>query len=147
MDDLDYRRAADARHAENRARFAQVNARFAQTGFGSMEFADPVDFGLTFIDEPYVSTGHSIDVDELGVDDSDETPTLPQITSYVVEWSRDDRGFYVGAWCAGTVTYAPTSSDPADTAEIEGAREQATVKHMFTFSATAIKDIPIDVTN
>ena len=85
MNDIELRRAADARHHENRARLAWSWGRFDSTGSGSVEFEDAVDFGLTFIEQPYVSTGHSVDTDELaellGLDEG-VAPTLPQVTSY-----------------------------------------------------------------
>ena len=138
MNDLERRRAADARHHENRARLAMAYARFDSEGSGSMEFEDGVDFGLTFIEQPYVTTGHVIDLDELaealGLDEG-VTPPIPQVSSYVTEWQIDDRGFYVGAWCAAVVS---------DMALPEGVT--VSIQHHFTFSAVAIKDVPIDVT-
>lgn len=146
MDDVEYRRAADARNRENRARLAQVGARFTQTGEGSIEFEDAVDFGLTFVEEPYVITGHIIDIEGLRLND-DDTPDLPQVSSYVVEWDRDDRGFYVGAWCAGVVTYPVVDAGTVDGAAAQVARAQTIVRHLFTFAAIAIKDVPLDVTD
>ena len=143
MDDLELRRRADARHHENRARLAHAYARFATEGVGSAQFEDVVDFGLTFIEKPFVAVGAEVDLDALaealGLDEEDEAIPMPHVSSYVVEWDRDERGFYVGAWCAGVVTF-PTGSAtvPADFV--------LEVTHNFTFSGVALKDIPIDAT-
>ena len=139
--DIETRRAADARHRENRGRLATAHARFETTGTGSTQFEDSVEFGLTFIERPFVSMGYTIDIDALaealGIDEEDSEVPLPQVTSYVVEWDQDERGFFTGAWCAAVVAFAPDVVLP------EGFL--VAVNHHFTFAATAIKDVPVDV--
>lgn len=141
MNDLERRRAADARHHENRARLAHAWARFETEGVGSAQFEDEIEFGLTFLDRPYVSTGASVDLDALAetlaLDEEDLEIPLPTVSAYVVEWSRDERGFYTGCWCAAVVTL-PGATLP------EGG--QLIIEHNFTFSGVALKDVPVDLT-
>ena len=138
---LESQRAEQVRHRENSARLAMAFAKFESQGQGTVEFEERVDFGLTFIQEPYITYGCQIDLDEfaelIGVAESD-TPVLPQSTGYVTEWDIDDRGFYTGAWMAATV-FDPTGVLPTGV--------EMLVNHHFTFTAVAIKDVPLDVTD
>lgn len=134
------RDAERARHAENAARLAQAYWKFDSTGQGAIEFGDRVDFGLTFIEEPFVSFGAQLDLDALGdllVTDPSETPKMPMVSGFVTAWDQDDRGFYVGAWCAVHVFFPTYTAVAADVA--------VEMSHHFTFTAIAIKDVPIDV--
>lgn len=140
-DELDRARAELARHRENSARLALAFARFETTGQGTLQFEERVDFGLTFIEEPFITYGCQIDMDDLADQldlDEDETPTLPQATGYVTEWDTDDRGFYTGAWVAATV-YDPTGKIPTSV--------DIAIDHHFSFQAVGMKDIPLDVTD
>lgn len=140
FDGLESRRADIERHEENAARVAEAYARFQSTGLGSIEFEERVDFGLTFTEEPYLSCGHQIDLDDL--DDLLEneagttTPPMPLCTGYVTSWDRDDRGFYVGAW-VGVVAWYPYEANIRPDVEIE-------MSHHYTFKAIAMKDVPIE---
>lgn len=142
FDDVDRRAAEQDRNRENSARLAKAFAKFHSTGQGSIEFEDHVDFGLTFIEEPYVTYGSTIDLDGLGElldTEPGETPPLPLASGMVTEWDQDDRDFYVGCWTAVRITFQPADAvDPALEVEME---------HHFTFTAVAIKDVPLDVRN
>lgn len=140
-DYLEAARAEQIRHRENSARLAQAFAKFESTGQGTVEFEERVDFGLTFIEEPYITYGCQLDLDELANllnTEESGTPVLPQATGYVTEWDIDERGFYTGAWMAATV-YDPTGALSTGV--------ELVVNHHFTFSAIAIKDVPLDVTD
>lgn len=141
------------RHEENSARLAQVNAKYATTGQGSIQFTRRVDFELTFIEEPYMSYGCRIDVDELAellnIDSGLNDPVpLPLSTGYVVEWDRDERDFYIGAWVGARVYFPPDSaippvpSDPA-LAMIVPYDTPVSLAHYFNFHGVAMKDIPL----
>lgn len=123
------------RHRENQGRLATVNARCRTVGMGTIEYGEVVDFGLTFVEQPFVSSGCEIDLDAvrdaLTLGD-DEYPQLPQVTTYVTEWDQDDRNFYVGAYIGVVVEY-PAGVDV--TTEIE-------IFHHLSFTGVAIKDIP-----
>lgn len=138
---LDEQRGELARHRENAARVAMAFARFETLGQGTLEFEERVDFGLTFIEEPFVSYGCQLDLDVLasaiGLEDG-ATPPLPQSTGFVTEWDVDERGFYVGAWVAAAV-FDATGLIPTDVSVV--------IDHHFTFQAIAIKDIPLDLTD
>lgn len=140
--DLERRRAADERHRQNKARLAQAYARYQTDGTGSEQFEDPVDFGLTFLERPFISVGHILDLDELaeelGLDEEDPEIPIPLATTYVVEWDRDDNGFYVGAWCAARVSFDTETQAALDP------DFRVTIQHHLTFSAIAMKDVPPD---
>lgn len=140
MDGVERRRAEVERHRENSARPAESYAKFETFGQGFIEFEERVDFGLTFIEEPYVSYGAKMDLDELGELlglDAAVTPPVPMTTGMVTDWDLDDRGFYVGAW-VGVRTYFPPVDAVASDLDVH-------IYHHFIFTAIAIKDIPLDV--
>ena len=142
-DDLIIEREAElARHRENKGRQAGVFASYETTGYGAVEFEDPVEFGLTFIQRPWMSFGCEIEPDHirdlLELADGDELPCMPQVTGYVTAWDLDDARNYVGAWVAVTVTW-PTDTVPAIPIDA-----QIDVTHFFTFSAIGLKTIPVD---
>ena len=142
FDDLERRVAEKEAIRENSARLASAYAQYKSTGQGSIEFGKRVDFGLTFVERPFVAYGAVCDLDELGELlnlPSSESPSIPLCTGMVTEWDRDDRGFYVGAWVGCRVFFMPTDRVPLDA--------QVVVRHHFSFQAIAIKDVPIDVTD
>lgn len=138
FDDLEARRAEIERHQENSGRLAEAFARFESVGLGSMEFGERVDFGLTFIEEPFMSYGAAIDLDALdemlGNEASSITPAIPIATGVVTDWDRDDRGFYVGAWVGVRIWY-PYEDSIWEQSEVE-------MQHHYTFKGVAIKDVP-----
>lgn len=142
FDDLEYRRSETARHRENSARLAQEYHKFWSTGSGFMEFEDAAEFDITFIEEPYMHYGCQVDIDELAdalnVEPGD-TPPLPTCTGFVTDWDLDDRGFYLGAFLAVSVTW-PTVSTVTIPPDLT-----VRIKHHFTFTAVGIKDVPIDI--
>lgn len=139
--EIERRRGEVERHRENSARQASAFARYRATGIGSIEFEDAVDFGLTFIEQPFLSVGYAIDTDELsevlGVAEDDIAP-LPIVAGMVTDWEIDERGFYTGAY-VGAVVYFP----PNDYVNIEPDAE-VNVEIHYTFTATALKDIPTE---
>lgn len=139
-EEAEYRRQELDRHKENAARLAQAYAEFDSTGQGSIEYERRIDFGLTFIEKPYVAYGAELDLealdDLLGKESEDNgVPALPMCAGYVTEWDRDDRDFYVGCWVAARVNF-PTYPVVDATVEVQ-------VTHHFTFSAIAMKDVPV----
>lgn len=128
--------AENYRNRENRGRRAGVFANFTTTGSGVVEFADMVQFGLTYIQRPWVSYGATINMDSvrdvLGIEGDDPVPALPVSMGYVTEWAQDNAGNYVGAWVAVSIFF-PT-----------GAVGDIEMEHDFTFDAVAIKDVPFD---
>lgn len=151
-DDVEYRRVEYERHEENSARLAHAYARFTSTGQGSIEFERRVDFDMTFVERPYVAHGHFVDLDTLEEQQDLETgdgPILPLVTAYVTDWDTDDRGFYVGCWCAVRVFYpdAYIVMDLEVAVPIIDSMMPVKIEHDFTFSGTALKDIPMDLTD
>lgn len=140
--DVERRIAEKEAIKENTARLASAYARYRSTGQGSKEFGRRADFGLTFIERPFVSYGCYIDTDELGdqlgLPGGADVP-LPLVSGFVTDWDRDDRGFYVGAWVGCRVYFPPT--------DLVGYDVEVEVQHHFTFQAIAIKDVPIDVSD
>jgi len=132
-------RAENERQRENSARAAFAYAEYNSVGQGPFEFEKRADFGLTFVTEPIVAYGATIDLDALSDMlnvDPGITPPIPLISGMVTEWDQDDKGFWTGAWVAVRVHFPPTDLvDPA---------LQIRCGHHFTFSAVAMKDIPLD---
>jgi hypothetical protein len=152
LEDLDYRREVAERHRENAARHAQAFARFTSTGQGSVEYAERVDFDLTFIEEPIVAYGCFVDADELADLQNRSDVVLPNCTGFVTEWDKDERDFYVGCWVAARVHF-PLEDFQEETEIILGETpfptintdmNQAVVKHFFTFQGVAMKDVPVE---
>lgn len=115
---------------ENSTRLAQSYAVYTTTGWG--EFKDPtvINFSCTFIEEPMVSHGYSLNGDLL------VSTRYPRAFGFVFKWRQDNRDFYTGAWVATVVEtqsyYIPTTVlDPA-----------YSIDHTFIFSGIAIKDLP-----
>lgn len=134
---LNQRLAEQGRHRENRGRLGHAYARFTTTGVGTFEFEDRVEFGMTFVERPFIATGYQIDVDaaEEAAGTSASVYRLPLVTSYITEWDLTDRDHYIGCWVA-TVIYLP---------DYEGASPQVRLHHDFTWSGIALKDVPSDV--
>ena len=124
------RRAALNRNAENKARMAFASGTFFCDGEGLAEFEDAIEFGLAFLERPFVFTGVNFDLDLFDLDDGF---TPPHITAYVVDWEVNEQGFYTAAWCAALVEwgFAPT---PEGEFEID-----------FTFRGIAMKDVDPEV--
>ena len=138
MYDLEQRRADVERHAENTARIAMAFARFSTAGIGSIEFEDRVDFGLTFIEKPFLSIGYELDLDELGETlgiDEEDIPPIPIVTGLVTDWDQDERGFYVGAWVGAVVYFPPGAVTVPGDAQVD-------CEIHYTFTAIAMKDVP-----
>lgn len=142
FEDLERRRGEVERTRENSSRLAEAFAKFETTGQGTIEFEDRIDFGLTFIEEPYMAYGTQIDLDALSelLDvDPGTTPPLPLCSGMVTKWDQDDRDYYLGAWVA-VIVYFP----PGDTIAVP-TTIQPTMQHFFSFTATAMKDVSPDL--
>lgn len=118
--------------AENSARQAFSWESYESTGLGVCEFEDAIDFGLTFIEKPFISYGYN-------VENADELDELPRSTGGVYKWKQDGRGFYIGAHVFVVVDLFSDSVAPTPMFA-----EVPVVTHHFTFTAVAIKDIGAD---
>jgi hypothetical protein len=121
--------------AENSSRLAFAWGTFTSTGWGELAYPEPVDFGLTFVEEPIVAYGFALVGGDKLVDNR-----FPRAQGGVYEWRIDGRGFYIGAHvfaCVETVSALITApyGDPDPNYEL---------KHHFTFSGIALKDIGAD---
>lgn len=139
--DLAQRETDLARDAANKGGPAMANCHVRTKGAGTFAFAKRIDFGLTFIEQPFPMFCSEVDLDdaddygfESGGNTPAGTPSLPQCTGYVTSWDTDDQGNWTGCWVAVSVVFpfTPPSSVP-DTA--------LPIKHYFTFAAVAIKDL------
>lgn len=139
LDDLDKRRGQVEITNENSARLAHAYGTATTTGQGTCQVEDSIEFGTAFVELPHVSHCSVVDIDDLSDLLGVEDPPLPHVSGFVTDWDQDERGFYVGAWVAAKVSF-----DTLDAVDIAA---QPVIEHHFTFSAIAIKDIPIDVTD
>ena len=136
------------RNRENRARLAQVFGGMSSAGQGTFILKKAISFGLTFIEEPFMSHGCRIDIDawEDLIDhavDLDDDPPLPSVTGFVTEWVQDDRDFYVGAHVAVSVWFPVI--DPTATEPFVPIDSQPAIEHYFTFTGVAMKDVEPDL--
>ena len=128
---LEGRREYLRQHSENSTRLATAHARFQTTGWGEVEFENCFIFGVTFVDQPSVSFGYSLQ------EGLDPVPSrFPRAFGFVSQWKLNDKGFYVGAWCAVAVDdrssfIGTTEPDP-----------DYVLEHDFRFEGIAMKDVP-----
>jgi hypothetical protein len=134
-DSIRQHEADDRRHLENSARIASAYGFFSTTGWGEFAFEDCHIFGLTFIEEPSVAYGYSLDGDSL-VD-----LRFPRAWGMVYRWKQDQRGYYVGAWVAIVVD----TLSPATIADVPEDDPGYSLDHSFTFAGIALKDLPTHV--
>lgn len=127
--------ANDRRHLENSARLAEAYGFFDTSGWGEFAFETCHKFGLTFIEEPVIAYGYSLDGDAL-VD-----LRFPRAWGMVYKWKQDVRGYYVGAWVAIVVD----TLSPATIAAVPEDDPGYDLNHTFTFTGIALKDLPTDV--
>jgi hypothetical protein len=125
-----------ARDQANKGGPASAHCHVVTRGAGTFVFTDRIDFGCTFIEEPFPAFASKVDLDDAedkwGLDANNQPP-LPQCTGYVHEWDLDEKGNWVGAFVTVRVT------DP-DAAPLTG--DNLAIRHYFTFFAVAIKDLP-----
>lgn len=130
-----------ARHRENHGRMASASTVVNTTGVGVIEFDDPIEFGLIFVDQPRVHYGSFVDADDLRnvaeLGPNDPLP-LPRVSGSVVAWDQDENDHYVGAWVAVSIT-----SDLVDIDQLDAIG----VSHHFDFHGVALKVVPVDPTD
>lgn len=141
--DLIQRETDLARDAANKGGPALVSCHVTTEGQGAFAFANRIDFGLTFVEQPFPMFCSELDLDD--AEDAEwltgtvldsgargDTPCLPQCSGYVTSWDKDDHGNWIGCWVAVMVTYP---------VPVEAADPLVAMTHYFTFSAVAIKDL------
>jgi hypothetical protein len=125
-------RAQQAREhqtATNSARHATSFAFLRTTGSGELRHPEVLAFDCTFIHQPSIAHGFTLDGDTL-IEGS-----FPRVTAGVHRWRRNRIGHYTGAWVyvvvdvPGGITLAPGDLGYA-------------LGHTFTFAGTAMKDLP-----
>jgi hypothetical protein len=127
-----------ARHRENHGRMAHVSATADTDGIGVVEFEDPIQFDVLFIEEPRVHYGSYCNADDLRIAadllPNDPLP-LPTMSGSVTEWDQDENDHYVGCWVAVSV-YHPTLLI-----------DSLAVTHHFNFHGIALKVVGHDPTD
>lgn len=138
----------DTQVAENSARGAWAWGNVHTKGWGQMVLPEPIMFGVTFTEQPFVSYGFALDDDEQLVEDR-----YPRCSGGVLRWVKTTEDFYVGAYVIITVATA----DPmlAAQAWVDASLSETgttlpdsyksdpsyDLTHSFTFQAMAIKDV------
>lgn len=112
--------------AENATRLARVAVTFLSTGYGEVQLATPIDFGVTFIEEPTVTCGWTIEPGTNLV-----AGAFPNCSAGVWRWKTQQRHspsapkeYWVGAYLFMVVD---SNSQPYN------------LRHNFVFEGTAIK--------
>jgi hypothetical protein len=121
--------------AENSSRLAFAFGTFTTTGWGEVRIEECLSFGLSFVNKPFI--GSSWDIDDAVL----VPGRFPMISSGVVRWRRNSKGFYTGAWVAMKVeTKSPYISTSA-------AEPNYSIDHSFIFAGLASKDLPDHLAN
>jgi hypothetical protein len=148
--DTEIARRTARQHKENHGRLATTRALFDTFGWGTFEFEDMADFDCTYIEQPSFTTGAHIESDEwqealqdagwfTGLNEDAATP-FPAISGYVTAWEQDDKGFYVGAYCAAHITFAAELLIPVDLSD----QFLPQIHHHFRFEGMALKGLGDD---
>lgn len=126
------------RNIANAATNTGAFAKFLSKGQGPFEFEEMVNFAVAFSEEPFMSYGCLIDVDDLRellkFDDSDDSvPPFPLCTGFVTNWTQDHNDFYVGAH-VGVRVHFPYDIPVAADVDVE-------VTHYYRFEGMALKGL------
>lgn len=124
------------RNLSNAAVSTGVFAKFLSIGQGPFEFEEMIDFAVAYSEEPFMSYGCGIDVDDLRelLDmDDDEVPPFPVCSGFVTNWTRDKNDFYVGANVGVRVTF-PGDISVDTSIDVE-------VTHYYRFEGIALKGL------
>lgn len=134
---LEQRERDRRRNRANAAANTGAFAKFVSIGQGPFEFEEMIDFAVAFSEEPFMSYGSAIDVDDLrellDIDDDDEVPPFPLCTGFVTNWTMDANDFYVGAH-VGVRVHFPYDIPVDTTVDVE-------VVHYYRFEAMGLKGI------
>jgi len=135
---LEKARGLRERTWENSARQAEAWGFQSTLGIGETRFPDVIDFQLTFVEEPAVGYGYSVNAVVNNSDGGDllVTTRFPRAWGGVYDWRQDTNGFYTGAWVFAIVQ----SQDYfLGTAQPE---PNYTLRHSYSFSGIAYKALP-----
>jgi len=113
----------------NASRLAWSAHKVQSSGFGTVRQAVPIDFDLTFLEEPVFTQGASIVVSPSGALD-------PVGSAGVWQWHRNPKGHYVGA-------YIYLSVVPS---EIDSVVKGVQMTHHLLFMGMGYKDLGQAVT-
>lgn len=106
---------------ENSARHAICYTQVATLGMGEVLVETVLPFDCTFVEQPRVAYGFSLDGDLL-VDGN-----FPSSSGGVWKWQQDHREYYLGAYVYFVISGGDGNLD---------------LIHDFTFTGIAIKDLP-----
>jgi hypothetical protein len=129
------RREADHEHKlatrrENQARRAVSEHQITTSGMGQRRLEDPIEFQVTFLEEPHFTSGFALA--------SNPVPGLyldPFANIGVRSWVTNDRGFYTGAWL-----YIRIAADLIDTASVPTTTPKFKVVCFMSFTGLAFKN-------
>lgn len=115
---------------ENQAREAGELLRQRTSGAGQLVAAEVHRFGNPFVFRPDVSYGS-----EIITPPNTDLYALPRCTGSVLRWTRNDRGFYVGAY-----VYVDVVCEVVDGA-FPTEPPTVVVEHFFHFASVAFKEL------
>lgn len=137
--------------AANGARTGRSLHRIASKGAGEVHIVQPIDFRLTFVEQPTFTNGLSLLNGQL------VSGAYPIASVGVYKWRRDTRGFYTGAYLWVGVTSAPTDLVPlppgdydAEIVAVQRSQAEAralnslSLEHHLCFEGMAIRDVDFD---
>lgn len=133
---LEQRERDRKRNVANAATNTGAFAKFISIGQGAFEFEEMIDFAVAYVEEPFLSYGSALDVDDLRdlLDyDDDEVPPFPMCTGFVTNWIMDHNDFYVGAH-VGVRVHFPSDIPVSTDIDVE-------VSHYYRFEGIALKGL------
>ena len=135
MFDLDQQIATRIRHLQNRGRLAQHHETLTTNEIGTHHVDETIEFDCLFTEQPIFSYGSEVDMEAMeDLFESEDFP-LPVAAGFVVDWTIDEKGLWIGATVAFRVYGA--SEDLLDGTEYP-------VTHHLTWTGNAIKGLGDD---
>lgn len=139
---LQRQRSQAEQTAENTARTAWSWGSFDTTGSGEIVLATPQAFTCTFIYEPDIAHGFSIDPST-----PPKAGRFPRVSAGVSGWVKNSQGFFTGAYVFFAIDTSGPDVDPGPSTtggvnSLNDPPPSYLLHHTFTFSGVALKDLP-----
>ena len=122
-------RTTEARNRENKGRLALCASHFTTVGQGTFTLEDEIEFDCRFVEKPWYTYGHYLDLAEHG-DLLGEDAPHPLCSGSVNDWIIES-DLYVGAMVSVRVHFPPE--------DLISPHAKPTVEHCFRFEGKAVK--------
>lgn len=141
---LENHRQRTEQRRENSARLARAYVKTETVGWGEIIKQEVLEFGTTFLTEPFFTNGPILRGDSSGLTGQLVPGRFPRITTGVWRWQHDEKGYWTGAYVFFVVEtdgFQMSGGVPSPDAD-----PNYTIAHNMVFEAEAYKALPIDFT-